>query len=284
MNAERNSMSEQNQNDQRRQERAKLVSAFSQRAWQPSEQPRPGKILAGAVALVLVAGGALGLGAMNSYRHKKSAEDQARARQVALSTHGGPPSSIAAPSPSPVPVTPTASPARRAKSAHQNPVEAESGRNAPARPKDAAATAVKRLAVGNPGRHICYRAYVVGIGWQHPVCDGSTAGTTSRPIKSLNIAVSGVGGTSAAGLIQERGWEKGAWKKAANGIDLYIGNKRNAHNMQGFGINVGEGSVCQNTYISKQGWQGLGCDKPGSYIFGGTLSKTHWLEAVQLTV
>lgn len=50
-----------------------------------------------------------------------------------------------------------------------------------------AATAVTRLAADDPGvRHICYRAYETGEGWQKPVCDGALAGTVgqNRPIKS----------------------------------------------------------------------------------------------------
>ncbi|WP_437015080.1 hypothetical protein [Streptomyces sp. enrichment culture] len=60
--------------------------------------------------------------------------------------------------------------------------------------------AVKRLAANDPsGRHICSRAYVSGQGWQKPVCDGTIAGTSgrNRPIKALNIAVHGVGGSAA---------------------------------------------------------------------------------------
>ncbi|CAM5649858.1 Hydrophobic W protein OS=Streptomyces fumanus OX=67302 GN=GCM10018772_05510 PE=4 SV=1 [Streptomyces fumanus] len=44
-------------------------------------------------------------------------------------------------------------------------------------PAETAATAVNQLAKKNPGRHVCYRAYVSGRGWQKPVCDGAAAGT-----------------------------------------------------------------------------------------------------------
>jgi uncharacterized protein YjdB len=150
---------------------------------------------------------------------------------------------------------------------------------------ETAAIAVSQLEASSPGRHICYRAYVQDIGWQDPVCDGHTAGTVgqNRPIESLNIAVSGVNGTAANGFIQDSGWEK-AWKSAADGVDLYIGSTGKALRLLGFAINVGTDTVCQNAQVHNHGWGGLGCDKAGSYIFGGTLDNTLWLEAVRFTV
>jgi hypothetical protein len=82
-------MSEQNETERQRQERAKLVSAFNKRAWQRSEQPQLApRVLAGGAALIVVAGAAFGLGALNSYSHKKTAEQ--RTRQAALSTTENP--------------------------------------------------------------------------------------------------------------------------------------------------------------------------------------------------
>ncbi|MEV5711017.1 RICIN domain-containing protein [Actinoallomurus sp. NPDC052274] len=82
-------MSEQNETERQRQERAKLVSAFNKRAWQPSEQPQLApRVLAGGAALIVVAGTVFGIGALSSYSHKKAAEEHAR--QVALSTGQNP--------------------------------------------------------------------------------------------------------------------------------------------------------------------------------------------------
>lgn len=82
-------MSDHDEAERQRQERAKLVSAFNRRAWQPSEQPQLGpRVLAGGAALILVAGAAFGFGAFTSYNHKKAAEQ--RERQVALTTHDSP--------------------------------------------------------------------------------------------------------------------------------------------------------------------------------------------------
>jgi Protein kinase domain/Clostridial hydrophobic W len=153
-------------------------------------------------------------------------------------------------------------------------------------PADTAALAVRRLAAASPGRHVCYRAYVQGIGWQKPVCDGAAAGTVgeSRAIQALNIAVSGVHGMSGNGYLQKDGWVT-PWKIAANGINLYLGTAApRATHLAGFAVNVGSGTICANAHVHIEGWHGVSCDTPGSYIFAGTLTSSRWLEAVTLTV
>lgn len=162
-------------------------------------------------------------------------------------------------------------------------------------PEDTAATAVEQLAAEDPGRHICYRAYVTGKGWTDPVCDGAMAGTVgqNRPIKKLNIAVSDTKGTAASAFVHDpkssngRGHYNAPWSGAVDGIDNYIGStKKDAPYMLGFVINVGDGAVCQTAHVHNEGWHGLGCDEPGgdNWIFGGTLSNSLWLEAVKFTV
>ncbi|MFK0222649.1 hypothetical protein ACIQWN_31215 [Streptomyces vinaceus] len=172
------------------------------------------------------------------------------------------------------------------------PPEAEAPPAAAAPPQaDTAALAVSRLAARFPGRHICYRANVEGIGWQKPVCDGATAGTVGKGkrIKSLNIAVSGTKGTAANAFVHNEEW-KTPWNGVADGVDNYIGGTAKDYPyMLGFVINVGDGAVCQNAHVGAYGWGGLACDKPlgqapGNYIFGGTLDNNTWLEAVQFTV
>ncbi|MFF0013068.1 hypothetical protein [Streptomyces sp. NPDC005374] len=160
-----------------------------------------------------------------------------------------------------------------------------------------AAVAVQALATRNPGRHICYRAYVENLGWQAAVCDGATAGAAGqgRPIKALNIAVSGTNGTAATAFVHNpdstdgKGHYNAPWKGAVDGIDNYIGSGRNsAPDMLGFSINVGNSTsvICQTSYVHKEGWHGMGCDEPGgeNLIFGGTLTNDLWLEAVRFTV
>ncbi|MDO0933011.1 hypothetical protein QQY66_15415 [Streptomyces sp. DG2A-72] len=160
-----------------------------------------------------------------------------------------------------------------------------------------AAVAVQALATRDPGRHICYRAYVENLGWQAAVCDGATAGTVGqgRPIKALNIAVSGTNGTAATAFVHNpgstdgKGHYNGPWKGAVDGIDNYIGSGKNsAPDMLGFAINVGESTsvICQTSHVHNEGWHGMGCDEPGgeNLIFGGTLNNDLWLEAVKFTV
>lgn len=163
-------------------------------------------------------------------------------------------------------------------------------------PQDTAASAVKRLARNDPsGRHICYRAYVSGQGWQKPVCDGTMAGTTNqnRPIKALNIAVSGSGGSSANAFVHNSASKdgRGKWMPQwtpvrADGTNNYIGSaKQSAPNMSGFAINVGTGRVCQLAKVHSYAWGGQGCaDARPGYIFGGALENDRYLEAVKFTV
>ncbi|MER5901699.1 hydrolase [Streptomyces mirabilis] len=163
--------------------------------------------------------------------------------------------------------------------------------------EDTAATAVVQLAAQDPGRHICYRAYLTDKGWTKPVCDGAMAGTVgeNRPIKSLNIATSDTDGTAATAFVYDsqstngKGHYFGPWKGVVDGADLYIGStKKDDPSMLGFAMNVGESKsvVCQTAHVHNEGWHGLACDEPGgdNYIFGGTLSNLLWLEAVKFTV
>ncbi|MFD9326756.1 hypothetical protein [Streptomyces sp. NPDC060065] len=164
-------------------------------------------------------------------------------------------------------------------------------------PQDTAATAVKRLARNDPsGRHICYRAYVTGQGWQKPVCDGTMAGTTgqNRSIKALNIAVSGgTGGSAANAFVHDPKSTsgQGKWKPdwtdvMADGKNNYVGSTaKNAPYMTGFAINIGSGQICQTAKVHGYNWGGQGCTDPRPDLtFGGTLENTRYLEAVKLTV
>ncbi|WP_329529498.1 hypothetical protein [Streptomyces sp. NBC_01462] len=160
---------------------------------------------------------------------------------------------------------------------------------------DTAATAVNWLAKNDPGRHICYRAYVSGRGWQKPVCDGTVAGTTGQnlSIKALNIAVRGTGGVAANAFVHNphstdgRGIWKPHWTSADDGKDIYIGKAQSsAPNMLGFAINIGKGGqLCEIAHVHNSGWGQTGCvNQRPEYIFGGTLGNDAWLEAVKFRV
>ncbi|MEV7520384.1 hypothetical protein [Streptomyces sp. NPDC091371] len=195
-------------------------------------------------------------------------------------TTGQPPAVPPPPAPAPPRATPAAG--RTAAPASEAPL--------PQAPETAAGT-VARLAAKTSGRHICYRAFVEGIGWQKTVCDGATAGTEgqSKRIKALNIAVSGTKGTAANAFVYREEW-KTPWSSAADGIDMYIGGTAKDYPyMLGFVINVGNGSICQNAHVRNHGWGGLAChdprdQRPEQFIFGGTLDNALWLEAVRFTV
>ncbi|MFE3603340.1 hydrolase [Streptomyces sp. NPDC059096] len=156
----------------------------------------------------------------------------------------------------------------------------------PAEPvENTAAVAVTKLNERAPGRHICYRAYVRGTGWQDPVCDGLASGTEGqdRPIESINIAVSGTERVSANGYIENTDWEPD-WKSVENLKDLYIGTPDKGAFMRGMAISVGEGSVCVTARVHSQDWLEKACTDPGGYKFGGTLAPDLALEALKLIV
>ncbi|MFJ8598281.1 hypothetical protein ACIREM_06030 [Streptomyces shenzhenensis] len=166
-----------------------------------------------------------------------------------------------------------------------------------ARPaQDTAATAVRRLAANDPsGRHICYRAYVSGQGWQKPVCDGTIAGTSgkNKAIKALNISVSGTDGSAANAVLHNDNSAngQGSWQPAwtsitGDGKDFYIGNpKRSGPYMTGFAINVGTGQICREAAVHDRGWGDHQCvNQRPDFVFGGTMDNDPYLEAVKLTV
>ncbi|QIY68467.1 hydrolase [Streptomyces sp. RLB1-33] len=224
-------------------------------------------------------------------------------QEAGISTLPPSPSTSAAPPtpPSPsaeAPVVPSATESQNTSGAGGGGASSEAEPKESAKPQeDTAATAVTQLAAQDPGRHICYRAYLTGKGWTKPVCDGAMAGTVgqNRPIKSLNLATSDTDGTAATAFVYDpqstngNGHYFGPWKGVVDGADLYIGStKKDDPYMLGFAMNVGQSKsvVCQTTHVHNEGWHGLGCDEPGgdNYIFGGTLSNLLWLEAVKFTV
>ena len=202
-----------------------------------------------------------------------------------------------APSPALTPPPPTASPAQSPKT-HSADSGGAKATTAAKPPQDTAATAVNRLAADDPsGRHICYRVFLAGDGWQPPVCDGTMAGTTDqeKPITSINIAVYGVAGSAANAFVHDPAstngqpkWQPTGWTAViADGKDNYIGSSaKDAPNMSGFGINVGSGRICQIDHINAAAdWGAQSCDGPrGAYNFGGTLINSRWLSAVKFTV
>ncbi|MFE9826880.1 hydrogenase expression protein HypA [Streptomyces sp. NPDC005791] len=163
-------------------------------------------------------------------------------------------------------------------------------------PPNTAAGALSSLAQADPeGRHICYRAFLSGSGWQAPVCDGTMAGTAGqgKKITALNIAVWNVGGSSANALLHDQGSTSGnaKWSPSwtaivADGKDNYIGSsKPGAPFMTGFAMNVGKGGVCHTARLRGGGWGPQYCkNSRPDYMFVGTTDNESWFEAVKLTV
>jgi hypothetical protein len=157
-----------------------------------------------------------------------------------------------------------------------------------AAPPDTAAAAVTKLDASSPGRHICYRAYVADIGWQHSVCDGDIAGTEnqSRAIEAVNLAVSGTKAASASAYSENTGWAP-AWKGGTEKTDLTVGNPGSGLRLEEITVSLGDGVVCGNGYVQNTEWQGKQCDDPGGprhWISLGTTGQSLRLEALQMTV
>ncbi|MET9762130.1 hydrolase [Streptomyces sp. NPDC006372] len=166
-----------------------------------------------------------------------------------------------------------------------------------AKPKaDTAATAVNRLAAGDPGgRHICYRVFVRGEGWQKPVCDGTVSGTVgqNKPIKALNVAVYGVQGSAGTAMVHDPQSSngQGKWPPSwtaivADGKDNYIGGtKRDSPHLLNFVYNVGSGQACNEAKVRDRDWSRQVCNKARPDLnTAGTFDNSLWLEAIKLTV
>ncbi|MFJ4787098.1 hydrolase [Streptomyces sp. NPDC088794] len=166
-----------------------------------------------------------------------------------------------------------------------------------AKPKaDTAATAVKRLAKSDPGgRHVCYRAFVFGAGWQKPVCDGTLGGTVGqgRQVTALNIAVYGVDGSAGTAMVHNPGSTngQGSWLPkwtaiVEDGKDNYVGSTaKDAPYMVTFVWNVGSGQLCNTVKQVEQDWSQQVCNdaRPGLNT-AGNFDNNHWIEAIKLTV
>ncbi|MHC3475685.1 hydrolase, partial [Streptomyces sp. 7R007] len=166
-----------------------------------------------------------------------------------------------------------------------------------AKPKaETAATAVNRLAKDDPGgRHVCYRAFVQGKGWQKPVCDGTVSGTVGqgRPIKALNVAVYGVQGSAGNAMVYNPDSTngQGTWKPnwtpiVADGKDNYIGGtKQDTPYFVTFVWNVGSGQACNMVKISGLDWKAQSCNNARPDLnTAGDFDNSRFIEAIKLTV
>ncbi|MFL6125118.1 hypothetical protein [Actinophytocola sp.] len=147
--------------------------------------------------------------------------------------------------------------------------------------------AVRREAVLHPNasdRHICYAAHVENIGWQQPVCDGVTTGTTGQGLRmeALDIVVSGVGGVCAAAHVENIGWQPVTC--AGDNINVMVGTTGRGLRMEALDISVSSGTVCANAHVENIGWQGSRCASTPSFALAGTTGQGLGMEAVQLTV
>lgn len=162
-------------------------------------------------------------------------------------------------------------------------------------PNDTAATALRRLSSNDPsGHHICYRVFVVGSGWQTPVCDGTVAGSVgNQRIQAINFAANDAKGLLANAMVHTshstdgHGVAEPQWTSIIpDGEDLYVGStKSDAPYMLGFILAVESGRTCQTSHVHGEGWHNQQClQADPDFNFGGTSDNSHWLDAFKLTV
>lgn len=171
-------MSDQSESEQKRQERAKLVSAFNRRAWQPSEQSQLSRrVLTGGAALIVVAGAVFGLGALSSYNHKKAAEE--RTRQAALAIRNSPASQYQPQASQPTPTRAGANSPKASRPANSTASRPSRDPAAgPVLPKSARSSAAAGVLIKNVMTGMCVDIPAFGKGTlngrvQQFTCDGS---------------------------------------------------------------------------------------------------------------
>ena len=136
-------------------------------------------------------------------------------------------------------------------------------------------------AESTPG--VTYSAHVQRIGWQAPVDDGATAGTTGRALRLEALRLSPSGGATLAwrGHVQKVGWQK--WRDTPGAI----GTTGKGLRLEAFQITVkdsgqlyGDVSVEYRAHVQGIGWQPWRRDGQTA----GTTGKGLRVEAVQIRI
>ena len=134
-------------------------------------------------------------------------------------------------------------------------------------------------AESTPG--VTYSAHVQRIGWQAPVDDGATAGTTGRALRVEALRLSPSGGATLTwrGHVQKQGWQ--GWRDTPN----MIGTTGRGLRLEAFQITVkdkgalyGDVSVEYRAHVQGVGWQPWRRDGQTA----GTTGKGLRVEAVQV--
>ncbi len=137
---------------------------------------------------------------------------------------------------------------------------------------------VAQLLVSAAVPKINYQAYVEKIGWQNPVSNGETAGTTgqSQRIEALRINLAGV---EYCAHVQNIGWQE--WKKSGE-ISGTTGNnlRMEAVRIRLTGSAAEEFDVYYRAHVQNGGW--LGWAKNGDPA--GTAGAKLRMEALQIQV
>ena len=136
-------------------------------------------------------------------------------------------------------------------------------------------------AESTPG--VTYSAHVQRIGWQAPVDDGATAGTTGRALRveALRLAPSGGATLTWRGHVQKVGWQ--GWRDTP----AMIGTTGKGLRLEAFQITVkdkgqlyGAVSVEYRAHVQGVGWQPWRRDGQTA----GTTGKGLRVEAVQVRI
>ena len=125
---------------------------------------------------------------------------------------------------------------------------------------------------------INYQAYVTNIGWQNPVSNGGTAGTTGQKLRveALRINLNGV---EYCAHVQNIGWQE--WKKSGEIAGTTERNLRiEAVRIRLTGSAADKYDIYYRTHVQNGGW--LGWAKDGEPA--GTAGAGLRMEALQIQI
>ncbi|GGQ82763.1 hypothetical protein [Couchioplanes azureus] len=127
------------------------------------------------------------------------------------------------------------------------------------------------------GRHVCYQAYVQGLGWDEVRCDTQIAGTIGegQMMEAIAIGVSPeVGSVCYQAHIQRLGWDDVRCNTQIAGL---VGE---GYGLDGLAIGVQLGGVCYQAHLQGSGWEEVRCNTQ----IAGTTNEATPLEAIAIGV
>lgn len=122
-------------------------------------------------------------------------------------------------------------------------------------------SATAQSVLSQPGRHICYVAYVNGTGWQSWGCDGATAGTAGQDsgLAALTIAVSpGFSGVCAVAHVPSVSWQDWTCTSHFPSRTVTVGTTGEGRQLDALSLYLpgtsGMRTICAQANMQRLGW------------------------------